>query len=316
MPVGAATDCPGVEPEQDRPRRDRPSAPVPGAGTLALLALVWLSAMLTSARLTVGDPPATGHASAVRAAWELPQVISAALVAAAALALAVLNLPVGAIRALDSRTPGRWCAAAGTGLLTGTAIAVPILIGYADLPHIRSITTAIVITALLGGALAAVPHRVVVGAGVAGALAMCLVGFVAGRFGADLRGLFGAADTPGSVLTASGWVVFTVSLVAGVAAGGTAYAYLRRVRHAWPTFLAAGALPGLLAVLAEVAARLGSVRLVRTVGDASAADGTVLEYLATVRLNQALIVLFAGAVAAILALGHRGTPGSSSPASR
>jgi hypothetical protein len=303
---------------------DRPAATVghtvalrraPAAGTLALLALVWLLAMLTAARLTIGDAPDAGGLSVTLAALELPRVVAASLVAGVAAALSVLDLlarragvaPAGRAEAVLQRMPLRLGTATGTGLALGLAVAVPVATGYAGLPHVLVLAGAIALAAMLGGVVAALPQRVLVAAGVAGVLGAFLVGFAAGRLDTDLRTLFGAGQSPQSVLAASGWVVLAASLAAGLVAGGLGYAYLSRAGRPlpWPAYLAAGALPGLLLLLAEVVARVGAFPLVRLITRTSPPDRTVWDYLAAVRVNQGLIVLFAGAVAAILLFGHR-----------
>ena len=288
---------------------------VRGAGTLALLALVWLLAMLTAARLTIGDAPDAGALSVTLAALELPRVVAASLVAGLAVALAMLDLlaaraaaaPGGRADAALGKAPLRTAAAAGTGLVLGAGVAAPVATGYAGLPHILVLAGAVALAALLGGMVAALPERAMVAAGVAGALGAFAVGFAAGHLDTDLRNLFGAGQSPQSVLAASGWVVLTGSLVAGLVAGGLGYAYLGRAGRplTWPAYLAAGALPGLLLLVAEAVARVGASPLVRLVTQASPADRTVWDYLAAVRVNQGLIVMFTGAVVAILLFGHR-----------
>jgi iron complex transport system permease protein len=142
---------------------------------------------------------------------------------------------------------------------------------------------------------------------VAGALAVFAVRFVAGVFDADLQTLFGAGDTAQSVLTASTWVVLSVAVVAGAAGGAVGYGYLRRGGPAgvgWLGYLVAGAAPGLLALLAEVATQVGGARLFQLLGALSPDELVVQEFLTTTRLNHALVVLFVGALVALILLGR------------
>jgi hypothetical protein len=287
--------------------RQPQSAP---AGTLALLALVWLLAVLSSSRQIIGDSPDPTAMTITRAALELPQVVSASLVAGAAVGLAAVSVLARLVRELVTRTASRLAASTAAGVITGAAIAVPIVLGYAQVPGIRPAGTAIGAAAVLGGMLAGVRHRAVVAAGVAGALAMFVVSAVAGAFDGNLRTIFGGGDNPESILAASGWVVLTTALVAGVLAGALAYLVLRRAAHppvGWPAYLLAGALPGLLALAAEAVTRLGGVSLFPRIG---LADQIVREFLTANRINQALVVLFTGAVVSLFLLGRALRPGS------
>lgn len=291
---------------------------VPGAGTLAVLALAWLLVMLSSARQAVGGSPDPDPLEVTRAALELPQVISASLIAGLAVGLVAVNLLGRRLRPLVA------VGGAG-GALTGLAVAAPILLGYDGLPSVLVLSGAVATAATLGGLLAGVPHREVVAAGAAGALGVFLVGLVERAFEGDLRLLFGAGASPESVVTATGWVVLTASLTAGLVAGVLGYLYLRRIGHAqadpgtaglrWPAYLVAGALPGLLALLAEAVTRLGGAQLFQLVSDASDSDADILSYFHVARFNRALIVVFVGALVAIFLLGRTLKPAAEEPAS-
>src|SRR5690606_19785213 len=137
------------------------------------------------------------------------------------------------------RAPARLGTAAVAGLAPGVGVAVPVLLGYQDLPYVPVLAGAVAGAALLGGLIAALPARTAVAAGVVGALGTFVVGFVTGRLDSNLRQLFGAGDTPDSVLAASSRVVLASALVAGLVAGAAGYAYLRRAdrRAGWPVYL-------------------------------------------------------------------------------
>jgi hypothetical protein len=152
-----------------------------------------------------------------------------------------------------------------------------------------------------------VRHRTVIAAGASGALGVFVVGLVERAFEPNLRQLFGAGDSAESVVVATGWAVLTASLVAGMVAGVVGYLYLRRsgpARLRWPAYLAAGAMPGLLVLLAELVTRLGGARLFQLVSAVSDDDQKVLDYFHEARLNRALIVVFVGALVAIFLLGR------------
>lgn len=294
-----------ADPEEATMTHTRTPRRVAGAGTLAMLALAWLLATLSSARYTLGDSPDASPLSVTRAALELPQVIAASVVAGTAVGLVAVNLLTRKDRRLGGRAQLAVSGAAGA--VTGLAVATPIALGYDRLPNILVLAAAVAVAATLGGLLAGVSPRAVIAAGIAGALGVFVVRFLTGLFDGNLRSLFGAGDSPESILAASGWVVFASSLVAGVVAGVLAYLYLRRYGPAglrWPSYVVAGALPGLLALLAEAVTQLGGARLFQLVSEASVNDQAVQEYLTTTRFNQMLMVLFTGALVAIFLLGR------------
>jgi hypothetical protein len=305
------------EPAADTPPTDTPPEPsrAPGAGTLALLAVAWLLAMLTSARFTIGDSPQVTALTLTRTALEFPQVISASLVAGVAVGLAAVNLLSRPFRSVLVRPLRRVLVSAGGGLVLGAGLGAAIMIGYGSLPTIGTIVAAVATAGVLGGLLAGVRQRAVVAAGVTGALGVFAVRLVLGIFDVDLRTFFGAGDTAESVLNASNWVVLAGALIAGALAGALAYAYLRRggpAQLTWPGYLLAGALPGLLALLAEVVTQIGGARLFQLVGQASVEDQVVQQFLTVTRFNQALVVLFTGALVAIVLLGRTLKPADNS----
>jgi hypothetical protein len=286
----------------------------PAAGTIAVLAIAWLLAMLSSARRAVGSSPDANPLTVTRAALELPQVISASLIAGIAVGLVLGNVlarfaPSALARPVPRRWsgPGRWVGGAGGGVATGLLVATPILLGYGGLPSIMVLSGAVATAAALGGLLAGVHHRTVIAAGTCGALGVFVVGLLERAFEPNLRKLFGAGDSAESVVVATGWVVLTASLVAGLAAGVLGYLYLRRSGPGglrWPAYLVAGAMPGLLVLLAEAVTRLGGARLFQLVSAASNDDQRVLAYFHEARFNRALIVVFVGALIAIFLLGR------------
>lgn len=303
-----------TEPTSSVPSRTASSpAPTPGAGTLAVLALAWLLAMLSSARQAVGGSPDPGPLAVTRAALELPQVISASLIAGVAVGLAAGNLLTRLAPGAVVRPVPRCAAGAGAGIATGIVVATPILLGYDGLPSILVLSGAVATAATLGGLLSGVRRTAVVAAGATGALGGFVVGLVERAFEGNLRHLFGAGQSAQSVVTATGWVVLTASLLAGTVAGVLGYAYLRRCGPPglrWPAYLVAGAMPGLLVLLAEAVTRLGGARLFQAVSAVSADDQAVLSYFNAARFNRALIVVFVGALVATFLLGRtlRPTP--------
>jgi hypothetical protein len=302
---------------------DEPAARVelvPGVSALVLFALAWLAAMLWSTQGTVGRAAEGSDIALTSAALALPGVISAALIGGAAVGLAGVHL-VAARRgpaALDA-WPMRLAASAGGGLLTGVAVAIPIALSYDGLPSIAALAAAVGAAATIGGGLAAVRPVRVIAAGVSGALGVFAVTLVLNFFSPNLLHLYGAGDTGESRFTANAWLALTVSLLSGLVAGALAYAYLRRQQAAgavsrWPAYLVAGALSGLLTLLGELVTRLGGAHLFRVASAVSADDSAILRYLNGARINRAMVILFVGALTALLLFGRTLRPAATDQA--
>ncbi|WP_343449966.1 hypothetical protein [Micromonospora oryzae] len=289
-----------------------PIARAPGAAVLALLAVGWLAAMLWSTRAAITSAQA-GVTAISLSAFALPGVISAALVAGAAVALAVTNLL--ARRGVDRATL-RFVVATGAGLLVGLAAAVVINLTYFDNATTNVIAGTAAAAATIGGAVAGAGNARVAGAVVAAALGALVFVVAFSRARDPLFDLFGAGDTQESLVTAAKWVSRTESLLAGLLAGLLAFAYLtwarRRARRRdpaagdvrWPGYLLAGAGPGLLLLLAEVVIRIGGRSLLDLAGALSEADSVAQTSLGTSRIDNGIWVLFVGALTALIAFGR------------
>jgi hypothetical protein len=280
----------------------------PGAVVLAPLAVAWLAAMLWSTREAIASAQA-GLTAISLSAFALPGVISAALVAGAAVALAVTNLL--ARRGVDRVTP-RFAAAVGTGLLVGFLTAVAINLTYFDNATTNVIAGTAAAAAIIGGAVAGAGNARVAGATVAATLG-ALVFVVAFSPARDpLFDLFGAGDTQESLFGAAKWVSRTESLLAGLLAGLLAFGYLTWARRRdsaagaprWPGYLLAGAGPGLLLLLAEIVIRIGGRSLLDLAAALSEADSVAQTSLGTSRIDNAIWVLFVGALTALIAFGR------------
>jgi hypothetical protein len=285
-------------------------APAPATTALALLAAGWLAAMLWSTREAISS--ATAGVTAVSlSAFALPGVISAALVAGAAVGLAV-GEPVA--RRTD-RVTLRFAVAIGAGLLVGLLAALAIDLTYTGDVTTRTIAGTTAAAAVIGGALAGARNGPVVGAVAAAALGTLIfvVAFSAARD--PLFDLFGAGDSQQSLVNAASWVSRTESLLAGLIAGGLAFGYLTRARRRvvrdggaagprWPAYLVAGAGPGLLLLLTEVIIRIGGRSLIDLAAALSEADAVAQTSLGTSRVDNAIWVLFVGALTAVVSFGR------------
>ncbi|WP_231928402.1 hypothetical protein [Micromonospora echinaurantiaca] len=315
--ASATADPDAVDAERDASTDDEPAAgsgpaPVPGAALLALLALGWLAAMLWSTREAINSA-AAGVTAISLSAFALPGVISAALVAGAAFALSGVDL-LG--HRVGERATLRFLAATGAGLLIGLAAAFAINLTYADNATTNVIAGTSAAAAIIGGAVAGARSAPTVGAVVAAALGTLVFVVAFSRARDPLFDLFGAGDTQESLVNAAKWVSRTESLLAGVVAGLLAFGYLAWARRRairrnpdapalrWPAYLVAGAGPGLLLLVAEVIIRVGGRSLLDLAAALSEADAVAQTSLGTSRVDNAIWVLFVGALTALIAFGR------------
>ncbi|MFI7606646.1 hypothetical protein ACIBTV_16105 [Micromonospora sp. NPDC049366] len=289
----------------------RRSASAPAVAVLALLALAWLAAMLWSTREVIHSASA-GITAISLSAFALPGVISAALVAGAAMAVFGVDL-LG--RRVGERATLRFLAATGTGVLIGLAAAVVVNLTYADNSITNVIAGTTAAAAIIGGAVAGARSTPVVGAVVAAALGTLVFVVAFSRARDPLFDLFGAGDTQQSMVDAAKWVSRTESLLAGLVAGLLAFGYLTWARRRaaargatnaprWPAYLLAGAGPGLLLLLAEIIIRVGGRSLLDLASALSEADAVAQTSLGTSRVDNGIWVLFVGALTALIAFGR------------
>ncbi|MEU8296838.1 hypothetical protein AB0C04_06080 [Micromonospora sp. NPDC048909] len=283
----------------------------PAAAVLALLALGWLAAMLWSTREAILSA-AAGITAISLSAFALPGVISAALVAGAAGALAAGNLLA---RRGHDQTTVRFVGAIGAGMVVGLAAALAVNLTYADNATTNVIAGTAAAAAIVGSAVAGARTAPVVGAVVASALGTLVFVVAFSRARDALFDLYGAGDTQESLVNAAKWVSRTESLLAGLVAGLLAFGYLTWARRRaarrgaalaprWPAYLLAGAGPGLLLLLAEVIIRIGGRSLLDLAGALSEADSVAQTTLGTSRVDNGIWVLFVGALTALIAFGR------------
>jgi hypothetical protein len=301
QPTGASTAPPNSTQDTLQP------AAAIGAVWLAALALVWLAVMLRSVQASL-QSPGDGVFGITAAAIGLPAVISAALIGGAGVGLAVRRF-LG--RRLHERPTARFAVALGAGLLTGVGSAAAVVLGHGNGGSaIMVLGGTIAAGATIGGALAGIRASAVIGAGIAASLGIFLLTFVRELFKSDLLTLFGAGDNPVSLLNAQHWMALTGSVVAGLVAGLIAFAYLRRaVRHVaapprWPVYLLAGAGAGVMLLLTEVITRVGGARVLALARSVSDNDSAFQDMADTARINAGLVVLFVGAITAMIAFGR------------
>jgi hypothetical protein len=268
--------------------------------TLLVLSLVWLVGIMWSAHASIARETALASVSVGAAAISLPGVIVACLVAGVATGLAAAARFAGSSGAGWRR---RVLVAVGGGLLIGLAAAGVIVSEYGHGPAMTVLALAAAAAGAIGGALTIVRPIAAIGGGVAAMLGVFAVGAGLALVQHPLKSLLGAGDTVSSQVIAADRLFHLSALVSGCAAGLIAFAFLRRRGHRWPWFMLAGALPGLILLAGEVITRLGGMPLLTAVGQLSIFDQFSVDDSARLRLSNALIVGFAGAVVAIVAVG-------------
>jgi len=286
---------------------------------LAAVSLVWMAGLLWSARTTITGGGGDAELEVTSTAYALPGAVSASLVTGAAVALAVVTA-VGRGGRLSGAT-ARFALATGAGLVLGLLGALTIVTINTSGWVYAVVGGTIAAAATIGGALAGVRVPRVVAAVCWAAIAVFLVGFVLNVVQTPLLRAFGSGDSAASQTSAANWFSFLQSLLSGIAAGVVSYRSLRRGRAgsagpdpSWPLYALAGAGPGLLLLLAEGLSRTAGARVLALAGRVSELEQTVQRMLSGSRFNSAMIVLFVGAVAAIVAVGRTMAPAADDPA--
>jgi MFS family permease len=274
------------------------------AGSLAVagLALVWLVIDLGIAYKTVRE----GVLADTQVALIIPSITAAALVAGAAIGVLAVGRLAHRFGGVERARPRVLSGAIG-----GTAVAVLAVAGMLIAYHAGAAVAAVAITvavaAIGGGALAAIRPTATIAAGLAGSLAYTVVSVVEAFFRDSLLRLFGAgANTVAAYASAENRLSLVVSLVTGIIAGATAFIFLRRSGLAlpWPAYLAAGAVPGALLLIADGVAWLGAIQLRRAIGAISEFDRISLAMLQPAKTNSEMIVFFVGTVTAVILVGR------------
>ena len=276
------------------------AVPPLGTGLLCLLGLLWLAATMWSAHASIVGNTADAAVVISSAAIALPGVVAATMLAGACVGLAA------AARFAQRATPARRAlVGAAAGGLCGLVPAVVVLGGYAVTSALAVIAATTLLAGVLGGATAAL-RAPILAAGVAATLGVFVTGVLLYLFQSPLKALLGAGDTVRSQAAASWWLSLTGAVLSGAVAGLIAYRYLRRREPtaSWPAHLLAGAAAGLLLLLAEAITLVGGAGLLDLVSGLSDLDRATIGYLDSARLNQALVVGFAGGIVAMVAVGR------------
>ncbi len=271
-----------------------------GAGILFVLGLLWLAATMWSAHAAIVSNSTDPLVALGSAAAALPSVIAASLLAGATAGL------LGAGRfAADPATPvRRLLIGFGGGAILGVVAAGMIMFGYGINSSVSVLAITVGAGSAIGGAAAALP-RPVFAAGLVATFTLFVLGVIFNVLQPWLTGLFGAGDTISSQGDASRTFAYVQSGVGGIAAGLVAFWFLRRHgSRAWPWYLLAGVLPGALLLLTEALTHLGGASLLGIVKSFSVYDQAVIDNTDFARLRNAMVVVFVGGIAAMIAVGR------------
>ncbi|HEY1179092.1 MAG TPA: hypothetical protein VGF17_23305, partial [Phytomonospora sp.] len=204
---------------------------------------------------------------------------------------------------------------------------------FADKAGVAALVGGVIgVTAIVGGLISAMRPQIMVAAGLLGGVALLAVWFIRGYRSVQdgILDLLNAGTTARDQFNAYGWYGLSTSLLAGFVVGLVVHFYLRR-RKAKLTLLGhvfAGALPGLLALMAELFMWVVGNQLLSFAGQLSVLDETSVGLASEAQFNGALAVLFAGAMTSLLAVGlltpkdemivakGKGKPGRPVPAPR
>ncbi|MFI1990040.1 hypothetical protein [Actinoplanes sp. NPDC020271] len=278
---------------------------------LAVAALAWAAGMLVSARAKITSW-ADAAMEVTSTAYALPGAVSAAIVAGAAFSLLVITL-ISTRRRLGATT--RFAVGTGAGLLTGVLCALVLFTINTEGTMYAAVGGTVAAAATIGGAFAGLRIPPVIAAAAWGTLGVFLVGLVLNDsyVQGPVLNLLGN-DTTEAAADANQYFSYGQSALGGLAAGLIAFVVLRRAgRRAgtdlrWPFFLVAGGGAGLLSVISEVLTRTAGAQVLDLAGKVSELETSVQQILSTNRLNSALIVLFAGAFTAMVAVGRTMSP--------
>ncbi|WP_329107599.1 hypothetical protein OG792_04490 [Micromonospora sp. NBC_01699] len=293
----------------------------PAALGLGVLALGWLAAMLWIGQAEITSSDINSIVIAM-AALALPGLISASMVGGAAAAVVVANLLTR--RGVHRSTP-RFAASVGAGLLVGLLAALTVTLSYGNGDSITVLAGTVAAAATVGGIAGGVRAVPVVGAVVAAGLTVFVINTVLNIFKDPLLSLYGYGDTDQSQTSALEWFSRTGSIGGGLVAGLLVFFYLGLARRRtialdpdaslprWPAYLLAGAGPGLLLLAAELLTQTAGARLLAAAGSLSDVDRGLQDQLSEYRSNQALWVLFVGALTALIAFGRTLRPATAEP---
>jgi hypothetical protein len=245
---------------------------------------------------------AYGHISGPAvAALVLPSVLVATVIAGVAVGVLAIGRFAG-----DAAVRPRLLHGGLGGLPVGLVAAGGMVAAYHHGPAVAFVAATVGVTGVLGGLFAAIQPISAAAAGAAAGVVVSVIGLLVAYFQNDLVDLFGNQETVGTMADASYRLQLTTSIVSGAVGGVTAFLYLRRTGLAlpWPAYPLAGAVPGLLTLGATLLGWIGHLPLTDVVAETSAFDAQIIASRVPEQVNHGLILLFAGAFVAMIAVGR------------
>ena len=269
------------------------------ATVLAGVSLVWLAATFVTAHATVLGNSDVYPVALGAAAFALPNLVAAALVAGATTGLAVASWLAWADRPVRRLLTGL-----AAGAVLGGVSAGLVAYGYGTGGGVAGLAATVAAAAVQGGVISAGPPPVLA-AGLLGTIGTLLLGLVTGLAQPTLVNLFGGSRGLDAQVNATYTVAYLVGVAGGVVAGAASFWLLRRHGpRAWPWYLLTGALPGILLLVAEATTRIGGSGLLDLVRSLSEGDRLTVDIASFARLRNAMIVAFVGGLTAMLAVGR------------
>ncbi|MBB5870225.1 F0F1-type ATP synthase assembly protein I [Allocatelliglobosispora scoriae] len=273
-----------------------PAAPARGGFWLAFAAIAWLAVTLWSTRAGLADD-ADESVALNEAALRLPSVVQASLLAGAAVGYAI----AGRLSTTSRRAVGGLI----VGLLIGVLASGAVLLAHGMPARAAGVAAVCVgLGGAVGGALGSLRPTELIGAALPAAIAVTGVDFVLNLLRSSIIGIFGDATTQAEIVSRDGLFLGSKALLVGLVAGTIAYALLRRTSVKWPVYVAAGGGAGIIIGLSELLTRTVGAQIFSLASDVSDADRTVQAWVGGARLNHALVVLFVGALLAMILHGR------------
>lgn len=276
-----------------------------GVGVLVLVAAVLFAMMLRGEHILVTAAGGVPQVAAIQVALFLSSVLLAALLLGGAGGL-------GAVRLFGGRWSRRWLLALGGGLVFGVlAGGAAFLLEQGNSTGMAAtLAVSIAVSGLAGGGLAAIRTGVMVTAGLSGTVTVIVVLGLRSLFNTPLIRFFGGGGTVAGYVGAQNKIALLGALVAGVGAGITAHLYLRLTerRLGVPGNLVAGAVAGVLSLVAELFTVVAGYPLVRVAGGMGLGDRLAFNLADSYQINGALALLFAGAFVSLILYGRTRGP--------
>jgi hypothetical protein len=306
-----------------RPASGSAALPEPGLrSTLILLvvAILLFAMMLRGEHILVrsaGDPAV----AAIQVATFLSSILFAGLMLGNAAGLAAVRAFAGHDgTALIGRAARRTVFAVLGGLVAGVVAGGAAYLLEADL-HSGDrllVGASIAISALLGGAAAALRPGLMVAAGVLGTLVVLAVLALRSVFITPLTRLFGGEGTIEKYASAQSTLALVSFVVAGVVAGVAIHLYARRTgnRLRIASTIGAGATAGVFTLVGLALTWVFDRQLISSAGGLDLGDQLAFHIAGMYQLNGGLALLFAGAIVALLLYGRTRGPRRRRPAKR